>query len=138
MSLAAGLAGSAQASIAGALGKRVGTMQAAAFGVVITTIVMVTFAIVVNQGGGMLAALHEPAWLWLGGPLGAVVIVTIAYAPSRIGTLATVALLIAGQLVAGVLIDAFGLLGTARIEMTVTRAAGLVLVTAGAALTLKR
>ncbi len=138
LSLAAGLAGAAQASISGALGKRVGTLQAAAFGVVIAAIVVVAFAVVVGQGPGMLAALHEPAWLWVAGPLGALIVVAIAYAPPRIGTFATVALLIAGQLLAGVLIDAFGVLGSPRIPMTASRAAGLLLVTVGAALTLKR
>lgn len=62
----------------------------------------------------------------------------IAYAPPRIGTFATVALLIAGQLAAGAAIDALGMLGSPRIPVTVTRATGLVLVAAGAALTLKR
>jgi bacterial/archaeal transporter family-2 protein len=76
-------------------------------------------------------------WLWVAGPLGAVIVVTIAYAPPRIGTFATVALLIAGQLLAGVLIDAFGVLGSPRIPMTPTRATGLILVTVGAAFTLK-
>ncbi len=56
----------------------------------------------------------------------------------RIGTFSTVALLIAGQLLAGALIDAFGLLGSPRIPVTPARVAGLVLVAAGAALTLRR
>ena len=78
------------------------------------------------------------AWLWLGGLFGAVIVLAIAYAPPRIGTFATVALLIAGQLAAGALIDAFGWFGSPRIPVTATRAAGLLLVAAGAALTLKR
>jgi uncharacterized membrane protein YdcZ (DUF606 family) len=49
-----------------------------------------------------------------------------------------VALLIAGQLAAGALIDAHGWFGSPRIPVTFARVAGPVLVTAGAALTLKR
>jgi transporter family-2 protein len=137
-SLAAGIAGAAQASISGALGRRVGTIGAAGFGVVLAAILVVMLAVALGRGGSVASAIHQPRWLWLGGLFGAVIVVAIAYAPPRIGTFATVALLIAGQLVAGALIDAFGWLGSPRIPVTVTRFAGLVLVAAGAALTLKR
>ena len=46
--------------------------------------------------------------------------------------------MIAGQLLAGALIDGFGWLGTERIPLTAYRVIGLILLTAGAALTLKR
>jgi transporter family-2 protein len=137
-SLAAGIGGAAQASISGALGRRVGTVGAAGFGVVLAAILVVALALVLGRGGSVAAAIHEPQWLWLGGLFGAMIVLVIAYAPPRIGTFATVALLIAGQLAAGALIDAFGWLGSPRIPVTVTRAAGLLLVAAGAALTLKR
>jgi bacterial/archaeal transporter family-2 protein len=137
-SLAAGIAGAAQASVSGALGRRVGTIGAAGFGVVIAAILVVALALVFGRGGSILASIHQPRWMWLGGLFGAVIVLAIAYAPPRIGTFATVALLIAGQLAAGAMIDAFGWMGSPRIPVTVTRAAGLLLVAAGAALTLKR
>lgn len=137
-SLAAGIAGAAQASISGALGRRVGTIGAAGLGVVLAAILVVALAVALGRGGSIGSALHQPLWLWLGGLFGAVIVLAIAYAPPRIGTFATVALLIAGQLAAGALIDAFGWLGSPRIPVTLARVAGLVLVTAGAALTLKR
>ena len=67
---------------------------------------------------------------------GAGIVLTLASAPQRIGTFATVALMIAGQLIAGALIDAFGWLGNERIPVTASRIIGLALLTAGAALTL--
>lgn len=137
-SLAAGIAGAAQASISGALGRRVGTFGAAGLGVVLAAILVVALAVALGRGGSIVSALHEPLWLWLGGLFGAVIVLAIAYAPPRIGTFATVALLIAGQLAAGALIDAYGWLGSPRIPVTLARVAGLVLVTVGAALTLKR
>ncbi len=137
-SLAAGIAGAAQASISGALGRRVGTIGAAGLGVVLAAILVVALAVALGRGGSIVSALHQPLWLWLGGLFGAVIVLAIAYAPPRIGTFATVALLIAGQLAAGALIDAYGWLGSPRIPVTLARIAGLVLVTAGAALTLKR
>jgi bacterial/archaeal transporter family-2 protein len=137
-SLAAGIAGAAQASISGALGRRVGTIGAAGLGVVLAAILVVALAVALGRGGSIVSALHQPLWLWLGGLFGAVIVLAIAYAPPRIGTFATVALLIAGQLAAGALIDAYGWLGSPRIPVTLARVAGLVLVTVGAALTLKR
>lgn len=137
-SLAAGIAGAAQASISGALGRRVGTIGAAGLGVVLAAILVVALAVALGRWGSIVSALHQPLWLWLGGLFGAVIVLAIAYAPPRIGTFATVALLIAGQLAAGALIDAYGWLGSPRIPVTLARVAGLVLVTVGAALTLKR
>jgi transporter family-2 protein len=66
------------------------------------------------------------------------IVLTLTFAPPRLGTFATIALLISGQLVVGALIDAFGLLGSDRIPLTATRVAGLVLLAGGAALTLRR
>jgi len=137
-SLAAGIAGAAQAAISGVLGRKVGTIGSAGFGVVLAAILVVALALAVGRGGSITAAIHQPAWLWLGGLFGAVIVLAIAYSPPRIGTFATVALLIAGQLAAGALIDAFGWFGSPRIPVTAARAAGLLLVAAGAALTLKR
>jgi transporter family-2 protein len=136
--LAAGIAGAAQASISGALGRRVGTIGSAGFGVIVAAVLVIALAVALGRGGSIVSALHQPLWLWLGGLFGAVIVLAIAYAPPRIGTFATVALLIAGQLAAGALIDAYGWLGSPRIPVTLARVAGLVLVTAGAALTLKR
>jgi transporter family-2 protein len=137
-SLAAGIAGAAQAAVSGALGRRVGTIGSAGFGVVLAAILVVALALVLGRGGSIAAAIHQPSWLWLGGLFGAVIVLAIAYAPPRIGTFATVALLIAGQLAAGALIDAFGWMGSPRFPVTATRVAGLLLVAAGAALTLRR
>jgi bacterial/archaeal transporter family-2 protein len=138
LSFAAGLSGAAQASISGAFGRRIGVVQAAAFGAVLGAALLVALAVVLGRGGGILAGVHHPPWLWLIGLFGAAIVVSIAYAPPVIGTFATVALLIAGQLVAGALIDAFGILGSPRIPVTFHRVVGLALVAAGAALTLRR
>ena len=138
MSFVAGLAGAAQASVSGALGKRVGTVQAAAFGAILAATILVVLAVLAGRSGGILVVVRQPVWLLTGGVLGAGIVLTLAYAPPRIGTFATVALMIAGQLLAGAAIDAFGWLGTERIPVTVGRAIGLLLLTIGAALTLRR
>ncbi|MDH4113006.1 MAG: DMT family transporter [Actinomycetota bacterium] len=138
MSLVAGLAGAAQASVSGALGKRVGSVQAAAFGAIVAAVLLVGLAVVSGRGPGIADVFRQPLWLLISGVFGAGIVLTLAYAPPRIGTFATVALMIAGQLLAGAAIDAFGWLGTDRIPVTATRLIGLALLTAGAALTLRR
>lgn len=138
MAFVAGLAGAAQASVSGAMGMRIGSLQAAAFGSIVAAVLLIGLALVVGDAPGIADALRQPPWLWISGVFGAVIVLAIAYAPPRIGTFATVALLIAGQLIAGAAIDAFGWLGTDRIPVTASRAVGLMLLTAGAILTLRR
>ena len=139
LSLVAGVAGSIQVAVSGAFGKRIGVLEATAFGSLGAALIVCSIVLVARQGfGGVTAGFREPPWLWLNGVMGAIVVLTITFTAPRIGTFATVALLIAGQLAAGALIDAYGWLGSPRIPVTLARVAGLVLVTAGAALTLKR
>ena len=79
-----------------------------------------------------------PKWLWLGALLGTFIVFTITLVSPRIGTTATIALLVAGQLAAGAAIDRFGLFGFERIALGWPRALGIALLAAGAALTLRR
>lgn len=139
LSMVAGVAGGVQASLSGALGRRIGVLEAAAFGALVAAVLLTSATIAAGRGvGGLSAALHQPPWLWLTGVMGAVVVGTITYAPARIGTFATIALLIAGQLAAGVVIDAVGLLGSDRIPLTISRVGGLALLAVGAGLVLRR
>lgn len=136
----AGVAAAVQASISGIFGRRIGVLPATAFSAVVGTSVIVLLAVVTHRGvAGISAGVRQPAWLWLvPGIMGVIVLTTFTFAPPRIGTLATFALLIAGQLAASVLIDSMGLFGVDRFPMTGTRAAGLVLLVAGTLLVLKR
>ncbi len=62
----------------------------------------------------------------------------ITYGGSRIGDAATVGILIAGQLVMGAAIDRFGLFGSKQIALHWPRLIGIVLLGAGAALSLRK
>jgi transporter family-2 protein len=62
----------------------------------------------------------------------------VTVAGPRIGILATSGLLIAGQFVAGTVIDRFGLLGVERVDVSWERVLGLALLAAGAVLALRR
>ncbi len=139
MSVSAGFAGAVQVATMGRLGERVGTIEAVAFSAVVMTVVTLAVLVAVRQSvDGYTAAVHEPAWLWLGGVMGAWIVFTITVAGPRIGILATSSLLIAGQFVAGTVIDRFGLLGQERVAVSWQRVLGLLLLATGAALALRR
>lgn len=139
LSLVAGVAGSIQVAVSGAFGKRIGVLEATAFGALGAALLVCATVLVVRPSlGGVADGLREPPWLWLNGVMGAVVITTITFTAPRIGTFATIGLLIAGQLAMGVLIDALGLFGLERIPFSWERGVGLALLGAGALLVLNR
>jgi bacterial/archaeal transporter family-2 protein len=137
-SVIAGLAGSIQVAVSGALGRRVGVLEAAAFGGVVAAAILVGVAFAARNGSGIAASLREPPWLWLGGLMGAIVVTAVTFSPPRIGTFATIGLLVASQLAMGALIDALGLFGLERIPLSWERVVGLALLAGGAVLVLKR
>jgi transporter family-2 protein len=137
-SLVAGVAGSVQVAVSGAFGKRIGVLEATAFGSVLATLIIVTLVVAVGRIGGVSDGFRQTPWLWLGGVMGAIVVTSITFAAPRIGTFATIGLLIAGQLAMGVLIDAAGLFGLERIPLSAARVTGLLLLAGGALLVLKR
>jgi bacterial/archaeal transporter family-2 protein len=139
LALAAGVAGSIQIATLGMLGQRIGELEAAAFAFVLTAVAGVVILLVTRRSlAGIPDALGAPAWMWLGGLAGVFVVTSIIVTGPRIGIVATSALLIAGQLAAATLIDRFGWLGVERVGIGWPRAVGLVLLAAGALLTLRR
>lgn len=139
LSLVAGVAGSIQVAVSGAFGRRIGVLEATAFGSIGAALIVVTVTLAAGRGfPGIASGLREPPWLWINGVMGAIVVTTITFTAPRIGTFATIGLLIAGQLFMGVVIDAFGLFGLERIPISPPRVAGLVLLAAGALLVLER
>jgi bacterial/archaeal transporter family-2 protein len=139
LALSAGLAGSVQAAVMGKLGERVGIFEALAFSTVVAIVVGWVTLIVVRQGvGDVASAARAPVWLWTGGALSAFIVLAITVGPPRIGVTATVAMVIAGNLVMATLIDRFGWLGNERIDLNWSRVLGLLLLVAGAALTLRK
>ena len=139
LALSAGLAGSVQAAVMGKLGERVGIFEALAFSTIVAVVVGFTALLVVRQSvDGIAAAARQPVWLWTGGALSAFIVLAVTVGPPRIGVTATVGIVIAGNLVMAALIDRFGWLGNDRIALNWQRLVGIVLLAAGAALTLKK
>ena len=139
MALFAGLAGSVQIAVMARLGERVGIFGALAFASLLQAMLAGLILLAVRQSlGGYAAVARQPAWLWLGGVMGLFIVLTITFAGSRIGTAATVGILIAGQLAMGAAIDRFGLFGAEQISLGWPRVAGIGLLAVGAALSLTR
>jgi bacterial/archaeal transporter family-2 protein len=139
LTVLAGLAGSVQVAVMGRFGDRIGIVEALAFATAVQLILAVAILLVVRTGfGGLGGAFRTPLWMWLGGVMGLTVVFTITFAQPLIGATATIGILIAGQLVMGAVIDRFGLFGVDRIDISAPRAAGIVLLGIGAALSLVR
>jgi transporter family-2 protein len=135
----AGLAGAVQAAVMGELGDRVGIVPAVAVSVIVSLACgLIALLVWERSFSGLRAALHEPAWLWLGGVMSVFIVFAITVGPPRIGVTATVATVIAGNLVSAAVIDRYGLFGVERVGLGWARVLGFVLLAVGAALTLKR
>ncbi len=76
-------------------------------------------------------------WKWMGGLLGAFYIVTVIITVRDIGPANMLCLIIAGQLVAGVLIDHYGLMGFPVHTINTWRIVGVGLIVGGVYLILK-
>jgi bacterial/archaeal transporter family-2 protein len=138
--LIAGLAGTVQATVLGLLGRRIGILAAAAMNGLVAASLLAAVAFSFGRATeGIPAAFRQPVWVWIiPGIMGALVVTALAFAPPRIGTFGTFALVIGGQLAAAFLIDSLGLFGLDRVPLSITRVAGLVLLASGALLALRR
>lgn len=72
-----------------------------------------------------------PWWNWIGGPLGALIVVSGAFLTPKLGSAAFIAAVVAGQVVCSLLLDHFGWMELARQEITPGRAFGALLVVTG-------
>jgi len=89
-------------------------------------------------GGGKLSQWRSVPWYVLGaGVFGLVVIAAISFTIPRVGVAAAITTVVAGQVLAGALIDHFGLLEAHLRPMDLTRAIGLAVVLFGVWLTVK-
>jgi len=139
LAVAAGLAGSLQVAVMSRLGERVGVLEALTFASVLSAAVAFVILLVArHSAGGIERSLHQPWWMLTGAFFSLLIVFTVTYAGPRIGVAATVGILIAGQLVMGAAIDRFGLLGSKQIGLHWPRVLGIVLLAAGAALSLRK
>jgi bacterial/archaeal transporter family-2 protein len=78
-----------------------------------------------------------PAWQWTGGLLGAVYVVSTILVGPRLGAATLLSLVVAGQMIAAMVLDHHGWLGFAQQAVNVWRIAGALLLIAGTVLILR-
>ena len=130
--VAAGAVIGAQAPINGALGRFVGSWQAALVNFAVGFAILLVLVAVVGGGFGGFADLPAaPWWALLGGACGVAIVTSSIVAVGPLGAAGVTAAMVAGQLTASVAIDRFGLFGVARQPLTAGKLVGVALLAVG-------
>lgn len=74
---------------------------------------------------------HAPWWCWIGGAMGATLVLSGVLLSHRLGAATFLGCIILGQLAASVVLDHFALVGYPQHSITLPRVAGLFLLAAG-------
>jgi len=127
-----GVALSVQNGINSALAKHVGSaLFGAAVSFAVGTAVLIA-AVLVSGEGGLVGRLREVPPLYLtGGFLGAFAVASSVWLVPRLGVAALMVVVVAGQLVAAILVDHFGLFGVPQHSIGWARVLGVLLAIAG-------
>jgi len=134
--LAGGAAVGLQSPMASMISQRLGIFESVFivhFGGAIIALLPLLF-----YGGGRLSQWRSMPWYTLAaGIFGLIVIGAISYMIPRVGIAASITTIVAGQLLVGVLLDHWGLLGVSVRPLDLTRVLGLAVVLVGVWLTVK-
>ncbi|HCH64320.1 MAG: hypothetical protein CL927_08245 [Deltaproteobacteria bacterium] len=114
------------------LAKFTGEMESAVLLHVVGTIVGLGWMSVGLRQAGLGAALSAPWWALLGGAIGVTAMAGMNRAIPEVGVGAAIALTVASQLVAAVVFEHFGLMGSLQRPATLARLAGVLLLALGA------
>lgn len=103
------------------------------------TLALFIYAAAAGPGFGLFAGAFSrgPLWMWTGGLLGAVFVATTIILAANLGAANMLVWLIAGQLLAGLLMDHYGLIGYTLREASGLRILGAALVVIGAVMVQK-
>jgi bacterial/archaeal transporter family-2 protein len=133
VALAAGVLLPVQAGVNAQLRSAVGSpLSAALVSFLVGTAGLVTAAVILRAPIALRAAWAvTPWWYWVGGLIGALyVVATIVLAP-RLGAATMIAAIVAGQMIASLLLDQYGLLGFPTHAISGVRVLGAALVIVG-------
>jgi len=122
-----------QAAANGGLKQQLGDGRYAAFFSICGTIATAAFfMLALRPAPPPPAALRAaPWWNWIGGPLGAVIVLAGATLTPRIGAAAFITAVVGGQVICSLLLDHFGLMHVPQQGLTASRLLGGGLVFAG-------
>lgn len=101
-------------------------------------VLLVASAVAVGARYNPGSASQVPVWAWFGGALGAAYVASVTVLGPRLGGLALLGLVLAGQLIAALVVDQYGVLGYPRIPITPVRLLGAVLLVVGTLLIVRR
>ena len=133
----AGIVIALQPSINARLALKVGLLESSCISFAVGAIAL--FLTVLFAGRGSFRGVaNASGWELTGGLLGAFFVTMTIYVVPRIGTAAAMAAVIGAQLVTGMLLDHYGLLGGRQIPIDSGRAVGGVLLLAGGWLVFRR
>lgn len=132
-----GLAVAIQPSINARLAQKVGSYESSLISFAVGTLALAVMVMV--AGRGHLRNLADASWWELtGGLIGAYFVTMTIIAVPRLGTLAVMAIIIAGQLITAALLDQYGAFGLRQIPLTPLRGIGILLLCIGAGLVIRR
>jgi bacterial/archaeal transporter family-2 protein len=136
LAFAGGAALPFQAGINAQLADWLGSPVRAAFvSFLVGTIVLVVAAALVFRPLPSWGRLSDaPWWVWVGGALGAFYVAASIVTAPKLGAATLIALVVAGQALASLIVDHYGWVGFEAQQITAGRIAGMVLVGAGVAL----
>ncbi|RSX54500.1 DMT family transporter [Bifidobacterium samirii] len=132
-----GMCSAVQTAILGRLGTALGSpIKASLVSFMVGMLALAVVVGVAERSYDITPALrrNNPVWMWAGGLLGGVVVLTNSLLSSHLGTGLTVVIVLAGQVLGSVVIDHFGLLETPRKPVRILHVVGLAVAFAGIAL----
>ena len=128
----AGAATALQAPINARLATAVGSsVNAALVSFAVGTIALIGLALVLQVRPDMAATRALPWYAWVGGLCGVVFVIAATWGVPRLGVATTITLMVAGQLLLGLILDHFGAFGAPRQPINIGKMAGVALVIGG-------
>ena len=134
--LVAGMAAPTQFAINSQLRQAVGgPVLAAAISFLVGTVILFATTLIVSRSVPDLGVtVRAPWWMYLGGLLGAFYVCASVVLTPRLGVATTIGLFLAGQVIASLVIDNFGLFGTPVQAASIPRILGALLIIVGVAI----
>ncbi|MDD2898234.1 MAG: DMT family transporter [Desulfuromonadaceae bacterium] len=132
-----GLAIAVQPSINARLAEKVGSYESSLISFAVGAVALLVMVMI--AGRGSLRNVVDASWWELtGGLLGAYFVTMTIIAVPRLGTLAVMAIIIAGQLTTAAMLDQYGAFGLRQIPLTPVRGIGILLLCIGAGLVIRK
>ena len=132
--IAFGMCSAVQTALLGRLGTALDSpIKAALVSFAVGLLALLVVIGVTDRTYSLGTALHKgnPWWMWIGGLMGATLVMCNSYLSSRIGTGMTVMLLLLGQVGGGLAVDRFGLLGVPRKRVSAIQYVGVLVAVVG-------